>query len=302
MYLDNSYDHKDSFYSDYGCDDDVAGNEKPFLADLHRVFNDENRYNNVGEPEFHPAPYFVNCMKDFPGIILKDSVPIYDETNPLDENKHLVIDYEDMTYYGDCRDSSNPDDLGYYSAWTKDDFYASSENFQNWMQFGVGGSYAGMYPFFPIVWAIPTDYEITTVTGDVKNAGSSPNVYITLYGDKSPIFGGSTGQIALDDPDRNDFERGNSDLFKITAQDVGAVSCMEIRHDNSGEKPGWFLHEVVVRNLNSDKIYTFTVDQWLKEGNLDVKVCNPKVTSTSEIQDFLGQWQNFFMKFLGIKS
>jgi len=296
MYLGSSYNHKDSPYSDpHGddCNDDVNGKGKdPVLADLHRVFGNAG-YNNVGEPELHLDPSFVNCLADFSGFKSEIAVPC-----SIPE----VLDCVSGPWYlGDCRNASNPQDLGHYSAWG-DRFYSVRGIRYLWMEGATGSTrYADMYPFFPIIWVTPTDYEITTVTKKIDDGGTDANVYITLYGDKkSPIFDGSTGLIALDDEDRYDFEQGQSDVFRVTAQDIGNVNCIRIEHDNSGEKPGWFLTEVVVRNLHSDKIFTFTVNEWLdEEGKLDAQVCNPKVTSTSEILGFLDQLQNFFKQFLG---
>ena len=48
-------------------------------------------------------------------------------------------------------------------------------------------------------------YEITTQTGDLWNAGTDANVYITIYGDK-----GDTGVRQLYAPDDpNKFKKGH---------------------------------------------------------------------------------------------
>jgi len=36
------------------------------------------------------------------------------------------------------------------------------------------------------------------------------------------------------------------DVFKIEAMDIGKVSKVKIRHDNSGIKSSWFLDKLVV--------------------------------------------------------
>jgi hypothetical protein len=63
-YFDTSYDHDDSYYSDWGCNDDVNGRGDRVLVDLlsvaHYFF-----YNNVGEPEAHPTPPFVNAVDNY---------------------------------------------------------------------------------------------------------------------------------------------------------------------------------------------------------------------------------------------
>ena len=52
MYFDNSYNHKDSFYSKHGCNDDVAGDGDGFLSDLSSIskITGSPLLNNVGEP------------------------------------------------------------------------------------------------------------------------------------------------------------------------------------------------------------------------------------------------------------
>lgn len=75
-YLDTSYDHRDSRYSDVflldDCNDDVNGAGDQFLANVHSIairagdFTTFARdFNNVGEAGAHPSPRFVNDLSGF---------------------------------------------------------------------------------------------------------------------------------------------------------------------------------------------------------------------------------------------
>ena len=63
-YFTTTYDHKDSFYSRWGCNDDVNGRGDRVLVDLQSVAK-PGFYNNVGERGHHPSPTFVNDLGRF---------------------------------------------------------------------------------------------------------------------------------------------------------------------------------------------------------------------------------------------
>lgn len=64
QYLDTSYNHSDSYYSEWGCNDDVNGRGVNILVDLTSVAGTVF-YNNVGEPEAHPSPPFIDDVSRF---------------------------------------------------------------------------------------------------------------------------------------------------------------------------------------------------------------------------------------------
>jgi hypothetical protein len=110
----------------------------------------------------------------------------------------------------------------------------------------------------------PTDtsavpYEVTVFTGNVKNAGTNANVYIKFFG-----RAGETGDILLDHPNYNDFEKGQVDTFEIMAPSVGQLTAIRIRHDNSGNKPGWYVEKINV--VNSREMHVFPCNCWLYSG------------------------------------
>ena len=80
------------------------------------------------------------------------------------------------------------------------------------------------------------------LTGNNHNAGTDAKVFIILYGGEDGNE--RSGKIWLQgEGDR--FEQGQTDLFNIeVAQMLSPLSKIEIGHDNSGYKPGWFLDRV----------------------------------------------------------
>ncbi|MFQ5823937.1 MAG: CARDB domain-containing protein [bacterium] len=114
MYFNTAYDHKDSFYSKWKCNEDINGKGKAFLSDLHSVFKDA-RYNNVGEPEKHPKEHFVNCMLQFPATTITGTVKRTVDTGNLE-----------------CYNIDNKKGY-YYSAWGSSHFYECEGNVGLWL-------------------------------------------------------------------------------------------------------------------------------------------------------------------------
>jgi hypothetical protein len=101
-------------------------------------------------------------------------------------------------------------------------------------------------------------YTVTIVTGDIENAGTGAEVYITLFGGN-----GDSGERQLVHP-RNDFERGHTDYFTFhQMRNLGELHEVRIRHNDRGEKPGWFLDGVTVRNETTGETWFFPCGRWL---------------------------------------
>ncbi|TKC40963.1 hypothetical protein EI555_011224, partial [Monodon monoceros] len=80
-------------------------------------------------------------------------------------------------------------------------------------------------------------YEVQVITGSVPKAGTDANVFLTIYGEEY----GDTGERPLKKSDKsNKFEQGQTDTFTIYAIDLGPLTKIRIRHDNSGNRPGWY--------------------------------------------------------------
>ncbi len=60
------------------------------------------------------------------------------------------------------------------------------------------------------------------------------NRFVTLFGPRNK----STNKMELKNSEKNPFERGKTDVFKVNASYVGPIEKIRIEHDNSGKAPG----------------------------------------------------------------
>ncbi|MDJ0597945.1 MAG: PLAT/LH2 domain-containing protein [Crocosphaera sp.] len=103
-------------------------------------------------------------------------------------------------------------------------------------------------------------YKIVVYTGDIRNAGTNANVYITLYGTR-----GQSNEYSLDNRENN-YQRGDTDEFTLRMANLGDITQVKIRHDNSGIAAGWYLNKIVVNNPDSVQQgpWTFPCYKWLE--------------------------------------
>lgn len=111
-----------------------------------------------------------------------------------------------------------------------------------------------------------TGYLVTVVTGDVEGAGTNANVYITLHGET-----GNSPETQLRNPSIDTFERNSWNDFTIYGN-YGAIRSIRLRHDNSGEKPGWYVNLVRVKNRATGSEDIFLFDRWLARDENDKKI------------------------------
>ncbi|XP_032086824.1 polycystin-1 [Thamnophis elegans] len=132
-------------------------------------------------------------------------------------------------------------------------------------------------------------YEILVKTGWGKGSGTTAHVGITLYGMDS-----KSGHRHLDD--ENAFRRNSLDIFQVaTERNLGSVWKIRIWHDNKGLSPAWFLHHVIVRDLQTYKSYHFLVNDWLSVDSLENNgLVEKEVFAASE-----ADLRSFFRIFVG---
>ncbi|XP_053732656.1 lipoxygenase homology domain-containing protein 1-like isoform X2 [Synchiropus splendidus] len=121
---------------------------------------------------------------------------------------------------------------------------------------------------------VPVKYEIITITGDEKGAGTDANVFITIYGTN-----GDSGRRQLRQKFRNLFEREQTDRFLLEMLDMGELQKARVEHDNSGISPGWLLDRVEVTNTANGVTTIFLCGKWLDTKKADgqiVRVLHPK--------------------------
>ncbi|KAM4614101.1 polycystin-1-like protein 2 [Discoglossus pictus] len=133
-------------------------------------------------------------------------------------------------------------------------------------------------------------YLVTVFTGHRRGAATTSKVTITLYGSD-----GESDPHHLSDPDGAVFERGGSDVFLLTTLfPLGEVESIRLWHDNSGDKPSWYINRVLVHDVELDQKWYFLCNSWL---SIEVGDCVlDKVFSVATEQD-MKQFSNlFFMK------
>ncbi|XP_048065057.1 lipoxygenase homology domain-containing protein 1 isoform X2 [Megalobrama amblycephala] len=111
---------------------------------------------------------------------------------------------------------------------------------------------------------VPVKYEIIVITGDVKEAATDANVFITLYG-----VNGDSGKRALKQKFRNLFERGQTDRFLLEMLDLGELLRIRVEHDNTSTSAGWFLECVEVTNTANWVTTIFVCGKWLDKNKAD---------------------------------
>jgi hypothetical protein len=102
-------------------------------------------------------------------------------------------------------------------------------------------------------------YKITIQTGTKDGAGTDANVGIVLVSSG----GSATPSWSLDNPNRNDFERGSVDVFYITSPDLSALAWIQLAHDNTGNRPGWYISWVTVQNTYTGQLWYFPACRWV---------------------------------------
>ncbi|XP_065656817.1 uncharacterized protein LOC101238762 isoform X4 [Hydra vulgaris] len=109
-------------------------------------------------------------------------------------------------------------------------------------------------------------YQITVVTGSRKNAGTKSNIFFTIAGEL-----GDSGVRRLKDSKRDCFQRSSVDMFIMkTTSCFGDLNYMRVWHDNTGG--GWYLRDIEVIDLQTDKYYYFIANRWIavEYGSLDI--------------------------------
>ncbi|CAH8516071.1 unnamed protein product [Schistosoma turkestanicum] len=109
-------------------------------------------------------------------------------------------------------------------------------------------------------------YNVTVLTGSCRNAGTTANVFVHLYG----LQGESKDmQLKHRDTEITKFEAGKSEEFILACGKLGEIKKIKIWHDNIGPDSGWFLDEVIVIDYFLGRHYVFHVNRWLAKNEAD---------------------------------
>ncbi|XP_065681253.1 uncharacterized protein LOC105844737 isoform X3 [Hydra vulgaris] len=124
-------------------------------------------------------------------------------------------------------------------------------------------------------------YQIIVHTGDIRNAGTKSNIFLTVAGDIS-----ESGVRHLKDPVRKCFQRSSCDVFIMsTCSSLGNLDFIRLWHDNSGG--GWYLRNIIIIDLQTEKEFLFIGHRWMAvdRGNCLVDCVIP-VASVEESTNF----------------
>nr|XP_047125060.1 polycystic kidney disease protein 1-like 2 isoform X1 [Hydra vulgaris] len=124
-------------------------------------------------------------------------------------------------------------------------------------------------------------YQITVNTGNRIYAGTNSKIFFILAGDIA-----KTKAHRLIDFERQCFQRSSSDSFILTTPNcLGDLTYIRLWHDNRGG--GWYLRNVEVLDLQTDKRYYFMAKCWvaIDKGDCLLDVTIP-VSASDELTHF----------------
>lgn len=112
-------------------------------------------------------------------------------------------------------------------------------------------------------------YDVAVRTGDFNDADTKANVFIRIFGTL-----GMTGECQLGNPGRKSFVRAQTDNFTLNTDYLGNITKIEVRHDNAGDHPGWYLDHIIISDVSTNRNWTFNCDRWLarSEGDGSISV------------------------------
>lgn len=104
-------------------------------------------------------------------------------------------------------------------------------------------------------------YIVTTYTGIRRNSGTTSEVCIKIIGQESvlgKVNSSKVHHLTTDgDVDAKTFKTASVENFVLTTEkSVGELTAIRIWHDESGESPEWFLERVVVKDMQTGKLYS----------------------------------------------
>ncbi|KAM9025480.1 oxygen-regulated protein 1 [Ara ararauna] len=125
-------------------------------------------------------------------------------------------------------------------------------------------------PILPV-----TVYEVHVTTGDLWNAGTEADVYVSVYGER-----GDTGSRQLLRSQKSKkFLKGQTDIFAVEAVHLGHLYKIVIGHNGLGSGNGWFLDKVVIKDPTTDLDYTFLCHRWLDQGQDDGSIARELIVT-----------------------
>ena len=126
-------------------------------------------------------------------------------------------------------------------------------------------------------------YEVIISTGMRRHAGTTANVAMTMTGE-----GGESHAFSLKNKHCMTLARSSVNSFLMTTSEtLGELSYIRVWHDNFGDDPAWYVKQISVCEIATDRVWHFICESWLAvdEGDGLVDRIFP-VTSNKEMKEF----------------
>lgn len=110
------------------------------------------------------------------------------------------------------------------------------------------------------------EYDISVQTGTIYKSGTDAKIEVRFSG----TYNGSTTWtpwIHLDNPGRDDFERGQLDSFYVNQLSKGMLGQIQVRHNNAGDSPAWYCDWIEIYDPCSGWLWHATVSRWLRRSD-----------------------------------
>lgn len=133
-------------------------------------------------------------------------------------------------------------------------------------------------------------YRVKVKTGNVTNASTDANVYISLGGARGDInkklLFNKYKSIKTENGYKFKFERNSDNVFKLIGIDIGQINHIIVEHDGIDVHSSWFLKEVLVTNTKTGRSWLFEYNDWL---SLDhgLKTTRIQLMPTRQIEKYI---------------
>jgi len=168
---------------------------------------------------------------------------------------------------------------------------------------GQAGDWTDKGPPDLISDALNARYQVTIKTGDMERAGTDAKISLALshngaaIPDTAFVFVLSVADFEHSGNTApnfrvGSFERGDTDNIYLNDNNAGEVSGIRLSQDGTGTGPGWFVEQIVVRDLVTGKTWAARPQRWLATDSppnttsayIELSPYNPDLFDTSEYQ------------------
>ena len=170
-------------------------------------------------------------------------------------------------------------------------------------QMGQAANWTDKGPPDLISDALDARYQVTIKTGDMAGAGTDAIIKMELSHNGEPITDTAYFSVLSAAGFEHSyftapyfrvgtFERGDTDNIYLQDNNAGEVTGIQLSQNGTGDGPGWFVEQVVVRDLVAGKAWAARPQRWLATDSspyttsayIELSPYNPDLFDTSEYQ------------------